>query len=72
MKCSECDLEFGNEKVLSIHMKIMHKEKQTLIQPKKASTDSKAEKFLHISPLVKEHPELSRRLIYSKGKVQNF
>ena len=40
MKCSECDLDFGNEKILNIHIKIMHKERQTSNQPVKTSTDS--------------------------------
>ena len=29
MRCLDCDLDFGNEKIWSLHMKIVHKEKQS-------------------------------------------
>ena len=45
MKCSECDLDFGNEKILNIHIKIMHKERQTVNQPVNSIDSNMCEKF---------------------------
>ena len=39
MKCSECDLEFLNENILSLHMKFIHKENTIPNQPIKNSSD---------------------------------
>ena len=39
MKCSECDLDFLNGKILSLHMKLMHEENLTSNQPVKNFTN---------------------------------
>ena len=57
MKCTECDLDFGNEKILNIHIRIMHKERQASNQLVKNSTESNmcgesSNKLLNFKPLI--------------------